>query len=110
MSHHEHNETDSHDNSHGNGLGHIIPKSVYALVLGALIILTVITVAIAQVDFGNWNIIVAMLVSSVKATIVALFFMHLKYEDPFTWIYAVIPIFLLIVLIAGVFIDNPFRY
>ena len=101
-----------HNSEHGDGehgLGHILPKSVYLSVLIALLILTVITVGIAQFDFGNWNIIVAMIVASIKAGLVALFFMHLKYEDPFTWIYAFVPIFLLFLLIGGVFIDNPFR-
>ena len=74
-----------------------------------LLVLTVVTVGVAQFDFGNWNIIVAMFVASIKAALVAMFFMHLKYEDPFTWIYAVIPLFLLFLLIGGVFIDNPFR-
>jgi|1048.fasta_scaffold30249_2 cytochrome c oxidase subunit 4 len=109
MSHHEHGHDCNHD-SHGDHVGHIVPGHVYRNILIALMVLTVITVGVAQIEFGGvWNIIVAMIVASIKATLVALFFMHLKYEDKFTWIYAVIPLFLLFLLIGGVFIDNPFR-
>ena len=90
-------------------LGHIVPLKVYRTVLGILLVLTIITVAIAQFDFGNMNLVVAMVVASVKAALVALFFMHLKYENPITWLYAAIPIFLLGLLLGGVFIDDPFR-
>lgn len=99
----------SHTEDHSHELGHIVPFQTYIKVLGTLLFLTFITVLVAQFDFGNWNIVVAMLVASVKALLVALFFMHLKFEHPVTWMYAFIPIFLLGVLLAGVFIDNPFR-
>lgn len=105
MSHHHHSDADSHSHE----LGHILPFKVYASVFGALLVLTVITVAASRVDFGNWNLVVAMLIASVKAMIVALFFMHLKYEKPTTWLYAAFPIILLGLLLAGVFIDNPYR-
>ena len=90
-------------------LGHIVPLKVYRRVLAILLVLTVITVVIAQFDFGNLNLVVAMVVASVKAALVALFFMHLKYENPITWLYAAIPVFLLGLLLGGVFIDDPFR-
>lgn len=94
---------------HGE-LGHIVPFKVYLNVFIALIVLTVITVLTSQyVDIGSWNIVLAMVIASVKATIVALYFMHLKFEDPITWLYAFFPIFLLVLLFAGIFIDNPVR-
>jgi len=99
----------SDDDSHGE-LGHIVPFRYYVIVLVLLVVLTVITVGVARLDFGNWNIVVAMLIASVKATLVALFFMHLKYESPLTWGYAIFPIILLLALIGGLFIDNPFRF
>lgn len=90
-------------------LGHIVPIKIYFLVFIALLCLTVLTVVAAQFDFGNLNIIIAMLIASIKAGLVALFFMHLKYENPLTWMYVLFPIFLLFILIGGVFIDNPLR-
>lgn len=102
--------TEGHD-SHGE-LGHIVPFSIYRNVLLALLVLTVLTVVVAKVDFfdfGEWNIALAMFIASIKAILVALFFMHLKFEDKMTWTYALFPIFLLVLLMAGLFIDEPLR-
>lgn len=98
----------SHGDHHG-AVGHILPFSLYVTVLVILLILTVVTVAISRVDFGNLNLVVAMLIASVKAGIVALFFMHLKYENPLVWLYVVFPIALVGVMLGGIFIDNPYR-
>jgi cytochrome c oxidase subunit 4 len=65
-----------------------------------LMVLTVITVGAAQFDFGPLNVPIALLIASVKATFVALYFMHLKHEDTMTWIFATYPIFLLFLLIS----------
>jgi cytochrome c oxidase subunit 4 len=91
------------------GGGHILPRGLYAGILLTLLVLTIVTVAVSRFDFGAWNLVVAMFVASIKATLVALFFMHLKYESPFTWIYAALPILFLLLLLGGVFIDNPYR-
>ena len=65
-----------------------------------LMVLTVITVGAAQFDFGPLNVTIALLIASVKATFVALYFMHLKHEYTMTWIFATYPIFLLFLLIS----------
>ena len=100
-----------HDD-HGE-LGHILPKSLYYKVFWALMVLTVVTVVLSKpatgLDFGALGIAIAMVIASVKAALVALFFMHLRYENPLTWLYAFFPLFLLARLIGGVFIDNPLR-
>lgn len=59
---------------------HILSKEMALKVWGALIVLTVVTVAVARVDLGALNFVVAMLVASVKAALVCLFFMGLKYD------------------------------
>jgi cytochrome c oxidase subunit IV len=88
---------------------HHIPFGVYAAVLATLLVLTVITVAVSRVDFGNMNLVVAMLIASIKAGIVGLFFMHLKYENPLIWLYVLFPVLLVVIMLGGIFIDNPFR-
>lgn len=105
MSHHNH---DTHG-EHSHAVGHIVPLNVFVAVLIALFVLTAITVGVSYIDFGAWNIVVAMVVASIKALLVALFFMHLKFEDPFTWAYAGLPLIILGLLLGGVFIDNPTR-
>lgn len=94
---------------HHSELGHIVPFSTYRNVFLALVVLTVFTVAIAQVDFGNMNLVIAMVVASFKAGIVAMYFMHLKYENPITWLYVFFPLFLLALMIGLIFLDNPLR-
>src|SRR5688500_7049880 len=56
----------------------------YALVLGALLLLTVITVGASMINFGSnmTNVIIALLIASIKASLVALFFMHLRWDKP----------------------------
>jgi cytochrome c oxidase subunit 4 len=88
---------------------HLLPFRLYVTVLVILLTLTFITVAVSRFDFGMWNIVVAMLIASIKAGVVALFFMHLKYENPLTWMYVGIPLIILALLLLGIFIDNPYR-
>ena len=52
-------------------------------VWGSLMLLTLLTVAVSYVDFGNWNLYVALFIALVKASLVVLFFMHLRYDRPF---------------------------
>lgn len=60
---------------------HILPFRTYMLVTAGLLILTAITVGISYMDFGVFNLLVAMAVAVGKAALVALFFMHLKYDN-----------------------------
>jgi cytochrome c oxidase subunit 4 len=62
---------------------HILPLKVYFMVAVGLLLLTVVTVRVSYFDFGTWNLIVAMSIASIKASLVALFFMHLKYDERF---------------------------
>ena len=55
------------------------PKT-YAAVLGALLVLTVITVYASYLDFGAMNTVVALLIATLKGSLVALFFMHLRHD------------------------------
>ncbi len=50
--------------------------------LGALLALTAITVAAASFDFGSGNVVIALGIATVKASLVALIFMHLRHDKP----------------------------
>ena len=83
--------TSSHDAGHGadhddHGVGHIVPVRVLVATGLALLVLTWTTVAVAGFDLGEGNIYVALGVAVVKATLVALFFMHLRWDRPFNGI------------------------
>ena len=60
---------------------HITPLKTYLAVAGTLFFLTAVTVWVSYFDFGSFNIIIAMGVATMKASIVALFFMHLLWDD-----------------------------
>jgi len=85
---------------------HITPYKTYVIIWLILMALTVITVYVArEIELGSINLFVAMIIASVKATVVALFFMHLKFEDSITWVFALYPLFLLSLLIGLTSID-----
>jgi len=63
---------------------HIVPKSVYFLVFAALIALTWVTAIVSTIDLGPLNIYVALSIAIFKASLVILFFMHVKYGTRLT--------------------------
>jgi cytochrome c oxidase subunit 4 len=65
---------------------HVVPRSVYFAVFGALMVLTATTTAVSFVDLGPWNTVVALGIAFFKATLVVLFFMHVKYSPRLTQI------------------------
>jgi cytochrome c oxidase subunit 4 len=56
--------------------------AVYAKTLITLLILTAITVGASYINFGAMNVVVALTIATIKATLVALFFMHLLHDKP----------------------------
>lgn len=64
-------------------VGHLVAPWILFATGGALIVLTVITVAIRYVDLGEANLLVALAIAGLKATLVSLFFMHLRWDRPF---------------------------
>lgn len=78
---------------------HVLPNSLYLGIFGALLVLTVITVAVAQVDLGPFALPVAMLVAVVKATLVAAVFMHLWFDNKLN-----LMVFIVTLLFLAIFI------
>jgi cytochrome c oxidase subunit 4 len=72
-------EANHHDDEHG--ISHVASAKVLLGTWGALMVLTVITVLATKVDLGsNINLLIAMVIATVKASLVCLFFMHLRYD------------------------------
>ena len=80
--------------------GHISPKSTYVAIFTALLVLTVVTVAVAFVDLGLLNFPVAIGIAILKASLVILFFMHVKYSSQLTKLIVAGAFFFLIVLLG----------
>jgi len=78
----------------------IVPRRVYALVFLALMVLTAVTATVSFVDLGRWSAAVAIAIAGVKATLVAMFFMHLRYQhQKIVWIWAIAGLFWLGILL-----------
>lgn len=73
----------THGDSHEHHEGHVSPLKIYFGVFGALVFLTLVTVAVSYLNLGPRALIVAMAVAMVKAGLVIGYFMHLKYEARF---------------------------
>lgn len=84
------------------GHAHIAPASMYYAVFAALIVGTVLTVAAAKVDMGVFNNIVMLLIACTKATLVILFFMHVRWAPRLTWVVAMAGFFWLLLLFTVV--------
>ena len=78
--------------------GHISPKSTYYTIFGALMVLTIITVTVAFINLGALNFPVALAIAIIKATLVILFFMHVKYSSQMTKLICGAAFFFLVVL------------
>jgi cytochrome c oxidase subunit 4 len=89
---------DAHAHHADLGHDHVTPLAVYLGIFGLLMVLTAITVAVAWVDLGTLNVIVALGVAVVKATFVVLYFMHLKYSSKLTWIVVAAGLFWILIL------------
>jgi len=78
---------------------HIVPKSTYYTIFAALMVGTALTVGAAFVDLGALNTVVALTIAFTKATLVVLFFMHVKYGNKLTWLIIISSVFWLGLLI-----------
>jgi len=87
-----------HSAAHG-GEHHILPLSVYWGVFTALVVGTIVTVWSATIDLGALNVIVALVIASVKALLVILYFMHVKYSSKMVWIFAAAGFFWVVIMI-----------
>ena len=69
-----------------HGLGHLVPTTALVATGLGLLFLTWITVVVAGIDLGEANIYIALGIAAFKGTLVALFFMHLRWDRPFNGI------------------------
>ncbi len=85
---HEHQHAPGHGEHTPHGVGHIVPPKILFATAATLLALTFITVMAARIDFAalempELNIFVALGIAVIKAALVCLFFMHLRWDRPF---------------------------
>lgn len=85
------------------------PQPNYALIFGVLLALTAVTVAVSRIHLGfAGNLALAAVVATIKGLLVAMYFMHLKFEKKHLIIAVAIPLFFFVVLIIGLLPDIVF--
>ncbi len=85
---------------------HIVQLKVYVTIFSALLVGTALTVWAGLHDFpGQWNVIIALTIAVVKATLVVLYFMHVRYSSRLIWVVFTSALFWLAILFALTFSD-----
>ena len=92
-----------------NSASHVVPVRYYVGVFLALLALTATTTAVAFVDLGPWNTVVALGIAFIKATMVVFIFMHVKWSRPLTRLTIAGGLFWLAILISITFSDFATR-
>jgi cytochrome c oxidase subunit 4 len=85
---------------HAAAHGHVVPLPIYFAVFATLLVFTGVTAAVAFVDLGRFNIAVALTIAVIKASLVLLYFMHLRYSSRLTVLFVGIAFFWLGTLIV----------
>ncbi len=88
---------------------HIVSPWLYLAIVGALLVLTATTVAASYVEMGVFNPIVALGIAVIKAMLVVLFFMHVKYSTKLTKLTVGAGIFTFLVLVGMTLADYMTR-
>ena len=90
---------------------HIVSRTIYFVIFGALIVLTVVTYFAAQIHFQREaiNTIIALVIAVTKATLVILYFMHVRYSPRLTWVVVTAGFFWLAIMIMLTLSDYETR-
>jgi cytochrome c oxidase subunit IV len=84
-----------------HGLAHITPVGLLVAILAILLVLTVATVLVTGVDLGGqWNLVVAMVIATIKAGLVVAYFMHLRWDRSFHFLVFMSSVLFLILFLA----------
>jgi cytochrome c oxidase subunit 4 len=90
----------------GQSVGHVVPFKVLAAVWLTLLLLTVITVAVAGVDLGRFNLEIALAIATIKASLVLLYFMHMRYDRPMNAIVFIAALLFVMLFVSIALIDT----
>jgi cytochrome c oxidase subunit IV len=85
---------------HFDPSSHVAPISMYVGIWAALMVFTGLTVFAASVELHVFNIVLALVIASIKGTLVVLFFMHLRYSTKLTMVTVVAALFFLFILFS----------
>ena len=83
----------------------VVSPKVYGVIFGALLCFTALTVFASYLELGVFNAVVALTIAVIKAVLVILFFMHIRYSSRLTKLTVAAGFFTLIVLITMTMTD-----
>ena len=89
--------------------GHVSSIKLYIAIFLTLMVLTTVTIVVAYINLGPWNKVVALGIASFKATLVVLYFMHVKYASRMTKLVVVTGFFFLAILLSETMVDYSSR-
>jgi cytochrome c oxidase subunit IV len=101
-----HSEATAVSAGHGDRVAHVVPMKVLIGVWAALLVLTVLTVAAIKVDLGSLNLWIAMAIATLKASLVVLYFMHMRYDRPFNAIVFVTALLFVMLFVSIAMLDS----
>jgi len=88
---------------------HIVSPKIYGAIFLSLMVGTYITVVAAFKDLGQWNIVVALTIATIKASLVVLYFMHARYSPKRTHLVIICAVFWLAIMLALTLTDYQQR-
>jgi len=111
MSDHAHDSHASHGHAHAapDHVPHVTPLWVYLATWGTLVVLTAITVGVSYLNFGGANLIIALVIATIKAGVVAALFMHLLHDQRYHTMILLSGGLFLLIFVAFTMFDTEFR-
>jgi cytochrome c oxidase subunit IV len=88
---------------------HIINYRVYGWVLTGLLALTFLTITVTWIDLSALTVFIALLIASVKSSIVLAYFMHLKFESRLFRVFLIMVVLIYFLVIVLMFVDYLLR-
>jgi len=85
---------------HEDEYTHVVPASLYVGIWATLMVLTLTTVLASFAELGLFNIVVALVIATIKGSLVVLFFMHLRYSPKLTMVAVIAAVFWLFIMFS----------
>jgi cytochrome c oxidase subunit 4 len=87
----------------------VVSLKTYVATFVSLMVLLIVTVLVAYVDLGELNLAAAMAIAVIKAVLIILFFMHIRYGRKLTWVFAGAGFFWLAIMLIFAMCDYATR-
>ena len=94
---------------HPAGGPQLLPYSLYVKVWLALLLLTGLTIWVSSLELYRWHVFTAMLIATVKVSLVILYFMHVRFENKLIWIMILVVLLTYAIFVGLTFADYYYR-